>query len=249
VNSKTPVPRTGWARARNQFAIWFPWLILAGALAVIWPVRFGGSTSFMIVSGHSMDPTYHTGDLVITKARPKYAIGEVVVYTIPGSGAGAGREVVHRLHEVLPDGKLLAKGDNNRTADPWPIMPSDIVGSKWVMVPKGGIILGFLRSILMLAVLFGVLVTWVFWPRDDNDEDEEVVTAAPALAVHEPHWLDDDAIIADWDTLLAPPTPQTPLIPTASAPTDLVPTKHWLDDDGFDDVWNCLHDTEVLAGS
>jgi hypothetical protein len=89
----------------------------------------------------------------------------------------------------------------------------------------------------------------VFWPRNDNDEDEEVVTAAPALAVHEPHWLDDDAIIADWDTLLAPPTPHTPLIPTASAPTDLVPTKHWLDDDGFDDVWNCLHDTEVLAGS
>jgi signal peptidase I len=232
--------RTPWGRVRNQTAIWFPWLILAGVLAVIWPVRFGGSTSFMIVSGHSMDPTYHTGDLVITKARPTYRVGEIVVYKIPGAGAGAGREVVHRLHQVLPDGKLLAKGDNNRTADPWPITQGDIVGSKWVMFPKGGIILGFLRSILMLAVVFGVLVTWVFWPREVEDDlsvDALAAPAAPFMAepVYEPHWLDDDAIIAEWDTLLAPSV------------SDLAPVAHWLDDDGFDDVWQSLHGIEEPA--
>lgn len=239
---RAPAPTsTGWARAWNQFAIWFPWVILAGALAMIWPVRFGGSTSFMIVSGRSMEPTYHTGDLVITKARPSYSIGEIVVYTIPGSGAGAGREVVHRLHQLLPDGKLLAKGDNNRTADPWSIARSDIVGSKWMMVPKGGIFLGFLRSILMLAVLFGVLVTWVFWPREEADEVSVDAAVSPVAVVHEPHWLDDDAIIAEWDTLLAPPAPVA--VPSPQP----VPNKHWLDDDGVDDVWNCLHDTEALV--
>ena len=238
MKSQEKVPRTRSEWARHQTAIWFPWLILAGILAAIWPVRFGGSTSFMIVSGHSMEPTYHTGDLVITKARPSYSIGEVVVYKVPGSGAASGREVVHRLHEVLPDGKLLAKGDNNRTSDPWAISPSDIVGSKWAMLPKGGMILGFLRSILMLSVLFGVLVGWVFWPRQEEDEPA-VVGAAPATVLHEPHWLDDDAIIADWDTLLAPPSSQPSSPPIHAA--------HWLDDDGVDDVWNCLHDPTSIG--
>lgn len=239
---RTAEPRTRAERTWNQIAIWFPWLILAGILAVIWPVRFGGSTSFMIVSGHSMEPTYHTGDLVVTKARPTYRIGEIVVYRVPGDGAAAGREVVHRLFKVQPDGKLLAKGDNNRTADPWPITPHDIVGSKWVMLPKGGVILGFLRSILMLAVLFGVLVGWVFWPREEEDEAAVVdgatartVATVAATVIHEPHWLDDDAIIADWDTLLAPPS------------TERVHVMHWLDDDGIDDVWNCLHDPTSIG--
>ncbi len=233
-------PHTRAERTWNQIAIWFPWLILAGLLAVIWPVRFGGSTSFMIVSGHSMEPTYHTGDLVITKARPAYRVGEIVVYEVPGDGAAAGREVVHRLYKVQPDGKFLAKGDNNRTADPWPITPRDIVGSKWVTLPKGGLILGFLRSILMLAVLFGVLVGWVFWPREDEEEEARVGGVTAAARVHEPHWLDDDAIIADWDTLLAPPT-STPPSP------EPVHASHWLDDDGVDDVWNCLHDPTSIG--
>lgn len=223
---------------RSFLAGLLPWLLLAGLLALMWPVRFGGSTDFIIVSGRSMERTYHTGDLVITKKRSSYAIGDVIVYRIPGAGAGGGREVVHRLHQRLPDGRFLAKGDNNRTPDPWPITQEDIVGSKWLMVAKGGMFLGFLRSILMLAVLFGVLVSWVFWPRQDGapDGEEQNGRAAPRPedapeSAHEPHWLDDDAIVADWETLLAPRA-----MPTAnhsSVPVML----HWLDDDGIPDVW------------
>jgi signal peptidase I len=229
------VPASGLRRAKNVVSIWFPWLVLGAFLAVMWPVRFGGNTSFMIVSGHSMDPTYHTGDLVITKKRANYRVGEIVVYRIPGEGAGARREVVHRLHEVQPDGKLLAKGDNNRTTDPWAITAKDIVGSKWIMVPKGGVVLGFLRSILMLSLVFGFLVTWVFWPREVKEEDEPASALTPAEPTYEPHWLDDDAIIAEWDTLLAPRRVA-------------VATRHWLDDDGVDDVGHLLRDEAAFAG-
>ncbi len=211
-----------------------PWLLLAGLLAMMWPVRFGGTTNFIIVSGRSMERTYHTGDLVITKERSSYRVGDVVVYRIPGGGAGAGREIVHRLHERLPDGRFLVRGDNNKTNDPWVITTDDIVGSKWLMIAKGGVFLGFLRSILMLAVLFGVLVAWVFWPREDPALDAEpagVRPGPPAEPAHEPHWLDDDAIVADWETLLAPrdvPIREQPTLPTVL---------HWLDDDGIPDVW------------
>lgn len=224
---------------RSFLAGLVPWLLLAGLLASMWPVRFGGTTNFIIVSGRSMERKYHTGDLVITKKRSSYRVGEVVVYRIPGAGAGAGREIVHRLHERLPDGRFLASGDNNRTPDPWPITSNDIVGSEWLMVAKGGVFLGFLRSILMLAVLFGVLVAWVFWPREDPVPDGEEVTGgavggrlAPSpVPAHEPHWLDDDAIVADWDTLLAPRA--TPIREQSAVRSPL----HWLDDDGIPDVW------------
>lgn len=238
-------PRRGAADNRTRAQVFHsflagivPWLLLAGILALMWPVRFGGETDFIIVSGRSMERTYHTGDLVITKKRSNYAVGDVIVYRIPGAGAGAGREVVHRLHQRLPDGRFLAKGDNNRSPDPWPLTAEDIVGSKWLMVAKGGVFLGFLRSIIMLALLFGVLVTWVFWPREEHDREGEATVALPAHArrpdpeaTPEPHWLDDDAIVADWETLLAPRS-----LPIVERPT--VPaTLHWLDDDGIPDVW------------
>lgn len=157
------------ARLRGIGAVAGPWLILVAVLATLWPAALGGSTDFTIVSGQSMEPTFHTGDLIITKRRSHYRVGEVIVYKIP-DGSGAGREVVHRLNNVLPDGKLQAKGDNNRTGDPWSITPGDINGAKWLMIPKGGLVLGFMRSIVGLAILLGVLVTWVAWPHGEDDE-------------------------------------------------------------------------------
>ena len=270
-------PRRGVVDTRTRVQVFqsflaglVPWLLLAGLLAMMWPVRFGGTTNFIIVSGRSMERTYHTGDLVITKKRSSYAVGDVVVYRIPGAGAGAGREIVHRLHERLPDGRFLVRGDNNRTNDPWVITIDDIVGSKWLMVAKGGVFLGFLRSTLMLAVLFGVLVAWVFWPREDAALDVE--TAGERLEprsepAHEPHWLDDDAIVADWETLLAPrsmPIVERPTAPrgpsvhatlavsnrstapavrtapaalTAQTVSTAPAALHWLDDDGIPDIW------------
>ena len=272
-------PRRGVVDTRTRAQVFqsflaglLPWLLLAGLLALMWPVRFGGTTNFIIVSGRSMERTYHTGDLVITKKRSSYAVGDVVVYRIPGAGAGAGREIVHRLHERLPDGRFLVRGDNNRTNDPWVITTDDIVGSKWLMVAKGGVFLGFLRSIIMLAFLFGVLVAWVFWPTEDHALDVETtgerLEPRPEPA-HEPHWLDDDAIVADWETLLAPrsmpiverPSASTapkgprvptaskgPRVPTASTRSTAPATPHWLDDDGIPDIWMAEAES-ALAGN
>ena len=233
--------RTGAEKFQSFLAGLIPWLLLASFLALMWPVRFGGSTDFIIVSGHSMERTYHTGDLVITKERPSYGVGDVVVYRIPGEGAGAGREIVHRLRERLPDGRFLVRGDNNRTDDPWAITTDQIVGAKWLMVAKGGIFLGFLRSILMVAVLFGVLVAWVFWPRDDVPDEHDAPTTAAVAPVLEPHWLDDEAIIDDWNTLISS---------GANVPTELPvprPVLHWLDDDGVPDVWLAAQDEDSVA--
>ena len=213
-------------RFTELFPIVAPWLVLATVIAFLWPVQFGGVTSFSIVSGKSMEPTYHTGDLVITKVRPAYKIGEIVVYKIPGTDTGHGREVVHRLHTRLPDGTLLAQGDNNKTVDPWTINDADIVGAKWLMIPKAGLVLGFLRSPAAAAILIGALVMWVAWPRRDEDDFDDAAVIADAADVGEVldsragvapwHWLDDDGI-PDVSGSRRPPPP-----PVASQAIELV---------------------------
>ena len=45
------------------------------------PNDFGGQTGYVVVSGHSMDPTYATGDLLVT--RPKaIELGDIIVYKV-----------------------------------------------------------------------------------------------------------------------------------------------------------------------
>lgn len=218
-------------RIGDFLAAFGPWIILAGVVCALWPVQFGGSTSFSIVSGRSMERTYHTGDLVITKRRSTYNVGDIVVYRIPGSDTGHGREVVHRLHTRLPDGTFLAQGDNNRTVDPWTITNVDIVGSKWLMIPRGGLFLGFLRSPMAASMVIGGLVAWAAWPRRNEAEPNGRVPVAAAGASPAPriaqvavvaevaavgqrfelHWLDDDGIPDVSEELasriIAPPKP------------------------------------------
>lgn len=228
--SSRPRRRSLVRRIGDLFAMFGPWIILAGVISALWPLQFGGSTSFSIVSGRSMERTYHTGDLVITKRRSTYNPGDIVVYKIPGTDTGHGREVVHRLHTRLPDGKFLAQGDNNRTVDPWTITGADIIGSKWLMIPRGGLFLGFLRSPAAAAILIGALVVWVGWPRRDEAEPGD---RAPVAATH----------LSPAHRVAA----EVAAVAEASEGADLVrPLElHWLDDDGIPDVSNVLASRSV----
>ena len=62
--------------------------MLTGALvalvAVAWhffaPSNIGGSTRYVVTSGVSMQPHFHTGDLAITRPASTYRVGDVVAY-------------------------------------------------------------------------------------------------------------------------------------------------------------------------
>src|SRR5688572_19635960 len=74
--------------------------LLAAAVAcalLVWPGFLRGGTAYVIVSGNSMDPTLHAGDLVLTVRRGSYNVGDVVAYRIPEGQPGAGVLVIHRI--------------------------------------------------------------------------------------------------------------------------------------------------------
>lgn len=111
----------------------------------------------MIVSGESMEPTLHAGDLVLTVRKRAYEVGDVVAYRIPEGQPGAGVLVIHRIVGGSARAGYITQGDNRDGRDPWRPRPSDVVGAKGVSVPRVGLALVYLRTPLGLAALAGIV--------------------------------------------------------------------------------------------
>jgi signal peptidase I len=121
------------------------------------PKGLGGSASYLIVSGHSMDGTYATGDLVVVREGKSYEIGDVVGYRVPEGAPGAGHLVIHRIVGGDEDQGFITQGDNNDEVDIWRPLPEDVLGDALVRVPGFGKRLVQLRTPVGLGVLAGAL--------------------------------------------------------------------------------------------
>jgi signal peptidase I len=130
--------------------------VLTGALvalvAVAWhffaPSNIGGSTRYVVTSGVSMQPHFHTGDLAITRPASTYKVGEVVAYH---------STVLHVtvLHRIIArhGNRYVFKGDNNNFIDPVQPTRAELLGKLWIHVPHGGFVLKALHAPVVAAVL------------------------------------------------------------------------------------------------
>jgi signal peptidase I len=121
------------------------------------PIGLKGSASYVMVSGTSMEPTYHTGDLVISHRKSDYEVGDVIVFQIPAGEPGAGAKVIHRIVGGDAESGFITQGDNRTTEDIWRTLPKDIIGEEWAMVPAVGHVFPYFRSPTILAVVAGML--------------------------------------------------------------------------------------------
>src|SRR5690606_17163844 len=111
-----------------------------------------------LVSGTSMEPELHTGDLVVLRPRDHYRVGDIVAYEVPADQPGGGHQVIHRII-AEGDGTYVLQGDNRTEVDPWTITDDDIIGT--VAVSVGGISTPLLvfRSPFAWAVVAGAITT------------------------------------------------------------------------------------------
>lgn len=151
------------------------WLAVALALAwFLWPTTLGGCTTLTIVSGHSMEPTYVTGDLVVARCGEPQ-LGDAVVYS-PEEVPGA--RVIHRIVGGSADAGWTVQGDNNDFLDPWTPENDEILGIATLHVPAVGRLAGMLLSPVLWGSLVFVAVAMLLWPRDepqhraDDDADD-----------------------------------------------------------------------------
>jgi len=133
-------------------------IVLVLALCVFWalflrPQSLGGPAGYVLVSGHSMLPRYHTGDMVLVERQSSYHVGEVIAYHVPKGDPMAGAQVIHRI--IGGDAKrgFVVQGDNRTAPDVWHPKQGDIVGAKALRIPNAVLVLQFLRSPVLLGLL------------------------------------------------------------------------------------------------
>lgn len=124
-------------------------LILLGVGAVV-----TGRVGYVVTNGVSMEPLYHTGDLVVIAKASSYHVGEIVAY----HGDLEGHLVV--LHRIVGGNAsgFTMKGDNNKSIDPLRPTASQVIGRAILHIPKVGL---FLTSPIVRALL--VLLIVVLW--------------------------------------------------------------------------------------
>lgn len=119
------------------------WLFLA-------PVPLGGSTSYAVIVGQSMEPKLERGDLALVRAAGSYGVGDVVLY----DNSRLGARVLHRIVAVKGD-RFVLKGDNNDFLDGDEPTADRIHGKLWADVPFAGRVFEWTRAPLHAAILVG----------------------------------------------------------------------------------------------
>ena len=151
-------------RATSRQSSIFTTLLSLFISGMVWlalgPAQLGGSVTYVIVDGNSMEPLFHLGDLVLGRTESGYGEGDAIVY----QNAQMGRYVFHRI--VGTDlGHFILQGDNNAWLDSYQPAQDEIVGKLWVHIPKVGKVVEWVRlpinMALVVALLGGVVMSGV----------------------------------------------------------------------------------------
>ena len=175
-------------------------LTLTIAAVVFWaiflrPQSLGGPAAYVLVSGKSMLPRYHTGDLVLVEHQSRYHVGQVIAYHVPKGDPMAGAQVIHRIVGGDAQHGFVVQGDNRTAPDVWRPKPADIVGAKAMRFPNGVIVLRYMRSPLLLALMAASFV-FVRVLGGDGDGGERQDEQSEPLA-DEPRDEDEDEWLAE----------------------------------------------------
>jgi signal peptidase len=158
-------------------------LVIAGC--VFWamflrPQSLGGSAGYVLVSGHSMNPLYHTGDMILVRRHSSYKVGDIIAYRVPKGDAMAGAQVIHRIVGGNATHGFIVQGDNRTAPDVWRPKNGDIVGAAALQIPQAVVVLQYLRSPILLGLLAASFVFVFFLTSGKNEEKDEDADPAPA---------------------------------------------------------------------
>lgn len=144
------------AKFKTLLTVGVSLLMLLGWYVMLRPTMLGGPTTYLIISGISMEPTFFDGDLVLVTRQAQYDVGDVIAYEIDDYYLTE-RFVIHRIVGKTPNGEFLTQGDNREDVDSWMPVPAQVIGRSFLKVPKVGRVVAFLQEEpWRLAVAAGV---------------------------------------------------------------------------------------------
>jgi signal peptidase I len=133
--------------------------VLLGVWIFFAPTKLGGTSTYSITDGISMNPLLYKGDFAVIRAQSSYHVGDVVLYQ---------SQVLHKpvLHRIIliQNGNYFFKGDNNDFVDPGYATRSELVGKLWFHIPHAGAVFGWFgvpshASLLAAIAAMAVVLT------------------------------------------------------------------------------------------
>jgi signal peptidase len=144
----------------------------------LWPAAIGGSMTYVVVSGPSIEPVYETGDFVAARKQQSYGIGDIVVFST------SNEDVIHRIIGGDGDTGYVMQGDNNPKVDQWTPTDNEVLGKAALHVPDAGNAVMLVRQILITPPFPYLLAGFVFLVIVLGDDAKK----PPAAHGGEPAW-------------------------------------------------------------
>ncbi len=138
-------------RTRKLLSVALTLALLGVAWHYFAPSAVGGTTTYVVTDGISMQPRFHSGDLALVHSEPNYRVGQIVAY----HSHLLHTVVLHRIIAIEGE-RYVFKGDNNHFIDFEHPRRSQLIGSLWLHVPGAGADLRSLRSPFLIAGLIFV---------------------------------------------------------------------------------------------
>jgi signal peptidase len=183
----------------------FDAVLLLATIALVWylwPAALGGNTHFVVVQGHSMEPTFHLGDIIIVRANEHPKVGDIIVYEVPKDEPAAGMMIVHRVKSIRPDGTLETQGDNRKEPDPFQPTAANVMGSPVRAIPHLGRLIGLSTKPVIVGAAAGGLTIFVLWPSKPRQRRRKRVPGPGAALLPDvpdlPVDIDFDAEAERW---------------------------------------------------
>ena len=123
------------------------------------PPFLGGNVTYVMVSGISMEPTMHTGDLALALRQDSYEVGDVVAFRAEQDGRSG--MVIHRVIGGNGQDGYRLQGDNNDWKDPWEPTQEQVLGKAIVFVPRLGSVFSYLQDPLLMFIAVGVFFGYI----------------------------------------------------------------------------------------
>ena len=142
------------SRLSSNFSALGLFLVLIGWIMFA-PAEIGGSTSYIILVGNSMEPQFNRGDLVLVRETSYYQVGDIVAYEQPEGGT-----IFHRIVNIDGDSHTMS-GDHNVWNDSYHPTNQEIIGKLWIHVPVAGKYLMLLRTpavFSFVVIFFSLLI-------------------------------------------------------------------------------------------
>ncbi|MCA1670948.1 MAG: signal peptidase I [Actinobacteria bacterium] len=139
------------------------------------PEALGGSTTLVTVTGSSMEPGMHTGDLAVVRKSGDYAPGDVIAFRVPKDDGQHGGVVIHRIVDGDAQTGFRMRGDNNDWFDPWRPRPDDISGELLLHAPGAGRIVATMADPLVAGAVFAALTAFVIVAGGQRDDEKAEV--------------------------------------------------------------------------